>query len=172
MKASDEAEFTEFAAAMIRRLRRTAYLMCGDWHRAEDAAQDALVKVYRRWNRIDRTHGLNSYAHQCLITSVFDQSRKPWRRERFVDTGDEIEDLTGALADPARTVDDRMFVVEALAALPPSQRACVVLRHYGDLSLEQTAAVLGIGVGGVKSQTSRALTRLRELLDQTERSAP
>ena len=156
MKASDEAEFTEFAAAMIRRLRRTAYLMCGDWHRAEDAAQDALVKVYRRWNRIDRTHGLNSYAHQCLVTSVFDQSRKPWRRERFVDA----DDL------------DRMLVVEALAALPPSQRACVVLRHYGDLSIEQTAAVLGIGVGGVKSQTSRALTRLRELLDQTERSAP
>lgn len=172
MKASDEAEFTEFATAMIRRLRRTAYLMCGDWHRAEDAAQDALVKVYRRWNRIDRTHGLNSYAHQCLVTSVFDQSRKPWRRERLVDSGDETGDLTGVLADPAGTVDDRMLVVEALAALPPSQRACVVLRHYGDLSLEQTAAVLGIGVGGVKSQTSRALTRLRELLDQTERSAP
>ncbi|WP_432874520.1 SigE family RNA polymerase sigma factor [Kribbella sp. CA-245084] len=168
MKASDEAEFTEFAAAMIRRLRRTAYLMCGDWHRAEDAAQDALVKVYRRWNRIDRTHGLNSYAHQCLVTSVFDQSRKPWRRERLVDA----DDHAGVLADPAGSVDDRMFVVEALAVLPPSQRACVVLRHYGDLSLEQTAAVLGIGVGGVKSQTSRALTRLRELLDQTERSAP
>ncbi|MFI5694942.1 SigE family RNA polymerase sigma factor [Kribbella sp. NPDC051586] len=168
MKASDEAEFTEFAAAMIRRLRRTAYLMCGDWHRAEDAAQDALVKVYRRWNRIDRTHGLNSYAHQCLVTSVFDQSRKPWRRERLIDA----DDRAGVLADPAGSVDDRMFVVEALAALPPSQRACVVLRHYGDLSIEQTAAVLGIGVGGVKSQTSRALTRLRELLDQTERSAP
>ncbi|MER7247109.1 SigE family RNA polymerase sigma factor [Kribbella sp. NPDC000426] len=168
MKASDEAEFTEFAAAMIRRLRRTAYLMCGDWHRAEDAAQDALVKVYRRWNRIDRTHGLNSYAHQCLVTSVFDQSRRPWRRERLVDA----DDRAGVLDDPAGSVDDRMFVVEALAALPPSQRACVVLRHYGDLSIEQTAAVLGIGVGGVKSQTSRALTRLRELLDQTERSAP
>jgi RNA polymerase sigma-70 factor (sigma-E family) len=167
MKASDEAEFTEFATAMIRRLRRTAYLMCGDWHRAEDAAQDALVKVYRHWHRIDRTHGVNSYAHQCLVTSVFDQYRRPWRRERLVDA----DDLDKSLPDPARTVDDRMFIVEALAALPPSQRACVVLRHYSDLSLEQTAAVLGIGTGGVKSQTSRALTRLRELLDQTERSA-
>jgi RNA polymerase sigma-70 factor (sigma-E family) len=167
MKASDEAEFTEFATAMIRRLRRTAYLMCGDWHRAEDAAQDALVKVYRRWHRIDRTHGLNSYAHQCLVTSVFDQYRRPWRRERLVDT----DDLDRVLPDASGTVDDRMLVVEALAALPPSQRACVVLRHYSDLSLEQTAAVLGIGVGGVKSQTSRALSRLRELIDQTERSA-
>ncbi|GAA1132663.1 SigE family RNA polymerase sigma factor [Kribbella jejuensis] len=167
MKAPDESEFTEFAASAIRRLRRTAYLMCGDWHRAEDAAQDALVKVYRRWHRIDRTQGLNSYAHKCLVTSVLEQSRRPWRRERLVDA----EDPVAALPDPGGAVDDRLLVVQALAALPPSQRACVVLRHYADLSLEQTADILGIGTGGVKSQTSRGLTRLRELLDQTERSA-
>ena len=167
MKAPDEAEFTEFAATTVRRLRRTAYLMCGDWHRAEDAAQDALVKVYRRWHRIDRTQGLNSYAHQGLVTAVFDQARKPWRRERLVDTDGQA----GPLPDPVGAVDDRMLVVQALGALPPSQRACVVLRHYADLSLEQTSDILGIGVGGVKSQTSRGLTRLRELLDQTERSA-
>jgi RNA polymerase sigma-70 factor (sigma-E family) len=167
MKGSEEAEFTEFARSMIRRLRRTAYLMCGDWHRAEDAAQDALVKVYRRWHRINRGNGLNSYAHQCLVTAVLDQSRRPWRRERLVDVDD-----TGAMQpDPGGTVDDRLLVVRALAGLPPSQRACVVLRHYADLSLEQTADVLGISTGGVKSQTSRGLTRLRELLDQTERSA-
>lgn len=134
MKAPDEAEFTEFATTTIRRLRRTAYLMCGDWHRAEDAAQDALVKVYRHWHRIDRAPA-------------------------------------GPLPDPGTAVDDRMFVVQALGALPPSQRACVVLRHYADLSIEQTADILGIGPGGVKSQTSRGLARLRELLDQTERSA-
>ncbi|MFF0342975.1 SigE family RNA polymerase sigma factor [Kribbella sp. NPDC004875] len=161
MKAAEEAEFTEFASGMIRRLRRTAYLMCGDWHRAEDAAQDALVKVYRRWHRIDRTQGLNSYTHQCLVTAVFDQARRPWRRERLVDTDDPIVPL-----DPIGTVDDRMLVVQALAALPPSQRACVVLRYYADLSLEQTADVLGVGVGGVKSQTSRGLTRLREILGE------
>lgn len=167
MKASDEAEFTEFAASSIRRLRSTAYLMCGDWHRAEDAAQDALVKVYRRWHRIDRTQGLNGYAHKCLVTAVLDQARRPWRRERLVDGEDEA----APLPDPGRTVDDRLHVVQALAALTPGQRACVVLRHYADLSLEQTADILGIGTGGVKSQTSRGLTRLRELLDQTERSA-
>ncbi|MEU4191489.1 SigE family RNA polymerase sigma factor [Kribbella sp. NPDC026611] len=167
MKAPDEAEFTEFASTMIRRLRRTAYLMCGDWHRAEDAAQDALVKVYRRWHRIDRTQGLNSYAHQCLVTSVFDQARKPWRREQLSD----VEDTSMPLPDPSGAVDTRLLVVQALATLTPSQRACVVLRHFADLSIEQTADVLGIGTGGVKSQTSRGLARLRELLDQTERSA-
>ncbi|HEY3558813.1 MAG TPA: SigE family RNA polymerase sigma factor [Kribbella sp.] len=167
MKGSDEAEFSEFAQSVIRRLRRTAYLMCGDWHRAEDAAQDALVKVYRRWHRINRANGLNSYAHQCLVTAVLDQSRRPWRRERLVDADETV----AMQPDPGGTVDDRLLVVRALAALPPSQRACVVLRHYADLSLEQTADVLGISTGGVKSQTSRGLTRLRELLDQTERSA-
>ncbi|MEV5961364.1 SigE family RNA polymerase sigma factor [Kribbella sp. NPDC051952] len=168
MRAQDETEFTEFAAITIRRLRRTAYLMCGDWHRAEDAAQDALVKVYRRWNRIQRGEGLNSYAQRCVVTAVFDQSRKPWRREHLDDT----EEALVITPDAVRPVDDRLLVTEALAALAPSQRACVVLRHYADLSVEQTADILRISPGGVKSQTSRGLTRLRELLDHTERSAP
>ena len=167
MRARDEAEFTEFAATTLRRLRRTAYLMCGDWHRAEDAAQDALVKVYRRWNHINRRDGLTGYAHRCVVTAVLDQSRKPWRRERLHDP----DEGRTAIPDLAGPVDDRLFVVQALDTLPPSQRACVVLRHYADFSLEQTADILGIGVGGVKSQTSRGLSRLRELLDQTERSA-
>jgi RNA polymerase sigma-70 factor (sigma-E family) len=167
MKARDEAEFTEFAAITLRRLRRTAYLMCGDWHRAEDAAQDALVKVYRRWNRIERKDNLNGYAHRAVVTAVFDQGRKPWRRERLHDPDDD----RATVPDLAGPVDDRLLVVQALATLPAGQRACVVLRHYADLSLEQTADVLGIGVGGVKSQTSRGLARLRELLEQTERSA-
>jgi RNA polymerase sigma-70 factor (sigma-E family) len=167
MRAQDEAEFIEFAAITIRRLRRTAYLMCGDWHRAEDAAQDALVKVYRRWHRINRGDGLNGYAHRCVVTAVLDQSRKPWRRERLSDTDEQV----APLPDTVGSVDDRLLVVQALGALPPSQRACVVLRHYTDLSVEQTADILGIGTGGVKSQTSRGLARLRELLDQTERSA-
>lgn len=167
MRAQDEAEFTEFAAITIRRLRRTAYLMCGDWHRAEDAAQDALVKVYRRWHRINRGDGLNGYAHRCVVTAVLDQSRKPWRREHLSDADEQV----APLPDTVGSVDDRLLVVQALGALPPSQRACVVLRHYTDLSVEQTADILGIGAGGVKSQTSRGLARLRELLDQTERSA-
>jgi RNA polymerase sigma-70 factor (sigma-E family) len=165
MRPQDETEFTEFAATTIRRLRRTAYLMCGDWHRAEDAAQDALVKVYRRWNRIQRGEGLNSYAQRCVVTAVFDQSRKPWRREYLDDT----EGAVVVTPDAVRPVDDRL---QALAVLPPSQRACVVLRHYADLSVEQTADILRISPGGVKSQTSRGLTRLREVLDHTERSAP
>jgi RNA polymerase sigma-70 factor (sigma-E family) len=168
MRAQDEKEFTEFAATTIRRLRRTAYLMCGDWHRAEDAAQDALVSVYRRWNRIQRAEGLNSYAQRCVVNAVLDQSRKPWRRREHLNDADETAWVT---PDAVRPVDDRLQVMQALAVLPPGQRACVVLRHYADFSVEQTADILRISAGGVKSQTSRGLTRLRELLEHTERSA-
>jgi RNA polymerase sigma factor (sigma-70 family) len=126
-----------------------------------------LVKVYQRWNRIDHGNGIVAYAHRCVVTAVLDQARKPWRREH----SHEADESALVMPDATGPVNDRLLVMQALSALPPSQRACVVLRHYTGLSLQQTADILGIGVGGVKSQTSRGLTHLRELLDLTERSA-
>jgi RNA polymerase sigma-70 factor (sigma-E family) len=165
MRATDKAEYTEFAAATGRRLRRTAYLMCGDWHRAEDAAQDALLRVYRRWTKLNRTTGLTTYAHRAVVSAVLDQAKRPWRREHS----------TAATTDPSTTpepgsaVDNRLLVIQALAAVPPGQRACVVLRYYADLSITDTAEILGISPGAVKSQTSSGLGRLRELLGSDER---
>ena len=161
MRRRDEADFTEFAAAAIGRLRRTAYLMCGDWHRAEDAAQDALVRIYRRWDRLNRVQGLNTYAHRVVVSVVLDQAKRPWRREHS--TAEPGEQLR---PDHAATIDHRHQVITALAGIPAGQRACVVLRHYADLSIEETAQVLGIGTGAVKSQTSRGLTALREQLNR------
>lgn len=161
MRRRDEADFTEFAAAAIGRLRRTAYLMCGDWHRAEDAAQDALVRIYRRWDKLNRQHGLNTYAHKTVVSVVLDQGKRPWRREHS--TAEPAEQLRH---DSATTVDDRQMVMAALAQLADGQRACVVLRHYSDLSVEDTAEVLGISTGTVKSQTARGLAQLRELLGE------
>lgn len=163
MRRRDEAEFVEFASTAVRRLRRTAYLMCGDWHRAEDAAQDALVRVYAAWPRLDRGGGLTSYAHRAVVSVVLDQAKRPWRRERA--TAD-LPSTSGP--DHHGTVDTRLLVVDALAQLPPRQRACVVLRHYADMSVEDTAQALGISTGAVKSQASRGLARLRELLDLHE----
>ncbi|NEA30842.1 SigE family RNA polymerase sigma factor [Streptomyces sp. SID13031] len=161
MRRRDEADFTEFAAAAIGRLRRTAYLMCGDWHRAEDAAQDALVRIYRRWDKLNRQHGLNTYAHKAVVSVVLDQSKRPWRREHSTAEPDELP-----RPDPAMTIDDRHLVIAALEGIPPGQRACVVLRHYADLSIEETAQVLGITTGTVKSQTSKGLVQLRALLGE------
>ncbi|WP_328324218.1 SigE family RNA polymerase sigma factor [Kribbella sp. NBC_00382] len=168
MRRRDEPEFTEFATAVIGRLRRTAYLMCGDWHRAEDAAQDALVRIYRRWPRLNREHGLNTYAHKVVVSAVLDQAKRPWRRERA--TAEPAEPLRPEPGlDPAGTIDTRQLVVAALAQIPAGQRACVVLRHYADLSIEESAEVLGISPGTVKSQTARGLAHLRELLASLER---
>lgn len=159
MRRRDEPDFTEFATAAVRRLRRTAYLMCGDWHRAEDAAQDALVRVYRRWDKLSHQDGLNTYAHKAVVSVVLDQAKRPWRREQ---TTDNLQEQPSS--DEHGVVDDRLLVIAALAELPARQRACVVLRHYADLSLEDTAEALGISTGTVKSQASRGLVRLRELL--------
>jgi RNA polymerase sigma-70 factor (sigma-E family) len=167
MRRRDEVEFTEFATAAVRRLRRTAYLMCGDWHRAEDAAQDALVRVYKAWNRLDHGGGLNTYAHKAVVSVVLDQAKNPWRREHVVE-----EPVERSLPDAATTIDDRLLVIQALGQLPARQRACVVLRYYADLSIEETAAVLGIGAGAVKSQSSRGLATLRHLLNRPELDEP
>lgn len=170
MRRKDEAEFVDFAHGMVVPLQRTAYLMCGDWHRAEDAAQDALVRVYTAWPRLKHRGGLRSYAHKALVSVVLDQGKRPWRREQSGELADHA-----VSRDAAQTVDDRLLVVDALAMLPPRQRACVVLRHYVDLSLEETAQSLGIGVGAVKSSTSRGLASLRAAMrrpDQIELSEP
>jgi RNA polymerase sigma-70 factor (sigma-E family) len=166
MRRRDEAEFTEFAAASLGRLRRTAYLMCGDWHRAEDASQDALVRIYRRWTKLNRERGLNTYAHKAVVSAVLDQAKRPWRRERATA---EPTELPRSGPDPVGTIDTRQLVVAALAQIPAGQRACVVLRHYADLSIEESAQVLDISPGTVKSQTARGLAHLRELLVSLER---
>lgn len=156
MRDADQGEFAEFAGAVVRELRGTALLMCGDWHRAEDATQEALMRLYVAWPRLERGGGVRRYARMAVISAVLDQARRPWRRERAV------EDLpTVALADASAYVDDRQAVLAALATLPTRQRACVVLRYYADLSVEETAAILKITTGTVKSQTSRALASLQ-----------
>ena len=159
MRTRDEPAFEEFVAATAQSLRRTAFLLCGDWQRAEDAAQDALVKVYLAWNRLERSEGLRAYAHRAVTTAVIDQSRRPWRREVFT-----AHLPTQVTADPSAAVDRRAAVVAALQGLAPRRRACVVLRYFADLPVSEVASILRISPGTVKSQTARALDQVRESL--------
>ncbi|MGI5525696.1 SigE family RNA polymerase sigma factor [Micromonospora sp. CA-259024] len=157
MKAEDEEGFREFVAAHLPVLRKLAYVTCGDWHTAEDAAATALAKLYPRWPRLERP---DLYAKTMVVRAAIDEKRRPWRRERSA--GDALPEATQR--DPTTAVDERLRVRAALREIPPRQRAAVVCRHYLGMSLEETASVLGWHIGTAKSQTSRGLARLREVL--------
>ena len=156
MARRDEAEFVAFAEACRPALRRTAYLVCGDWERAADITQEALIRVYVAWPRLEKDHGLRSYARRAVVSVAIEHARKRSSRELPTD-----HPADAPVEDPSGQVVDRMFLMKALAELPPRQRACVVLRFYDDLSVETVAETLGCRTGTVKSQTARGLDALR-----------
>jgi RNA polymerase sigma-70 factor (sigma-E family) len=158
--SSTEEQFTEFATLAAPRLRRTAFLLCGDWHTAEDLAQTALARVFVSWRRINRKGAVHAYATRTLVNSYLAGRR----RKRAGEV------LLGRLPDRAVQPPGpelRLVLLDALATLPPRARAVVVLRYWEDLSIEQVAALLGCSAGNVKSQSARALDKLRALLDGT-----
>lgn len=159
-----DREFTEYVAARRAQLHRTAYLMCGDAHRAEDLVQVALTKLYVAWPRVRRDAGdasVDAFARRIVVTTHIDETRRPWRRER---PGLDAIDVEAGRAMP---IEDRDALVTALQELPPGQRRVVVLRHYWGLSVQEVADDLGVSTGTVKSQTSAALDALHRLLSPT-----
>ncbi|HEX6500698.1 MAG TPA: SigE family RNA polymerase sigma factor [Micromonosporaceae bacterium] len=155
----DVAGYREYVAVQLDPLRRTAYLLCGDWHTADDLVSTALIKLFRRWKRVSQMENIDAYARRVLFRAWLDERRRPWRRERFTDTMPEPGG-TGPVTETS--VVDRLALAAYLAELPPRRRAVLVLRYFCDLSVEDTAEVLGCSTGTVKSQTARALDTLRE----------
>jgi RNA polymerase sigma-70 factor (sigma-E family) len=153
--ARADDEFVAFAEGASSRLLHAAYLLTGDRHLAEDAAQTALLRTYVAWPRIRRDDAY-SYARTVLANFVIDGWRRPLR-ERATETVPERP--TGH--DVAADVSRRRWVVEALGTLPARERAVVVLRHFFDLSEADVARELNISIGAVKSMGSRALAKLR-----------
>jgi len=153
-----EAAYTQFVAARQTHLRRVAYAICGDWHRADDLLQTALVKLYAAWPRLHRDGREEAYVRTIIVRANIDEHRRPWRRER---PGLEGHDRPARVELP---VEERSALFEALQALPEMQRKTVVLRHWLGLSVEETAAELGISTGTVKSHTSRGVERLQSVL--------
>jgi RNA polymerase sigma-70 factor (sigma-E family) len=158
---TDESDFSAYFAASYDRVRRVAYLMTGDWHRADDLAQSAFVRLARSWRSVRDRTVLDAYVQTCVFREVVDESRRPWRRERAVTVVPEGEPV-GSLADD---VTERFAVAAVLSGLPPRQRAVLVCRFYEDLDVAATAALLGCSPGTVKSQTARALDAMRSALD-------
>jgi len=157
MSDADEAAFRAFALTRRPGLRRTAYLMCGDWHQADDLVQTALTKLYVAWRRVRSDETPDAYMRRILTRCFLDERRRPWRRESPVEVLDDRP--AGSRAD-----DEAMDLRGALALLPPRQRATLVLRFWADASVAETAIALDCSEGTVKSQTARAITTLRSLL--------
>lgn len=158
MSKHDEEAFRAFAWAQRAMLRRTAYLLCGDWHQADDLVQTTLVKLYVAWRRVHRSAGADAnphaYTRRILTRCYLDERRRPWRREH---PADELADR----AAPAVPAEDLLDLRAALDLLPPRQRATIVLRFWADASVAETAEALSCSEGTVKSQTARALATLR-----------
>jgi RNA polymerase sigma-70 factor (sigma-E family) len=156
--ARDE-EFTAFVATAAPRLRRIAYLMCRDWHLAQDLTQITLARMYASWGRIWRNVNLDAYSRRVLLNAVFDQ------KKRRSDSEIVLADLPER-GLPAASTELHVALLGALATLPVRDQAIVVLRHWEDHSVEAVAEILGVSVSVVKMQSARSLTRLRAVLGE------
>ncbi|WP_044851257.1 SigE family RNA polymerase sigma factor [Amycolatopsis orientalis] len=161
MKRSDETAYREYVTSRMEVLRRTGYLLCRDWHLADDLVSITIAKLYRHWKRASGVDHLDAYVRRILVRTWLDERGRPWRREEL------SGDLPEPAMEPNSAVLDRAQLFALLEALPPRRRAAVVLRIYCDLSVEETAAILGCSAGTVKSQTARGLVTLRARLAET-----
>ena len=163
MRADDERECVDYLRANLPRLHRTAYLLCGDAHLADDLVQSTAVALYLHWRRVRAADNVDGYVHRVLVRKHLDAKRLAW--SRVVLTASPPDGAAGG-PEQESTVEDRDAMAGALARLPVGQRTVLVLRFYADLSVEDTAAVLGCSVGNVKSQASRGLAALRQFVEQ------
>ena len=151
----------ELAEQLVGRapaLRRTAYLLCGDWNQAEDLVQTVFANVYAARRRLRAREALGAYLRQALTRTYIDANARHWRREHVT------AELPDRAAPGVDNIEDRLVLLDALAQVPPRQRACLVLRFYDDCSVEETALTLDCSAGTVKSNTARGLEALRAVL--------
>jgi RNA polymerase sigma-70 factor (sigma-E family) len=149
-----ENDFRDYVASRQRALLRTAWLLTGDWGRAEDLVQTALAKAWPHWSRVSRDGGADAYVHRVLVNTWRSGWRRRWSGE--IPTGA----LPDAVVAPGST-ELRILLVDLVRSLPARQRAVIALRYLTDLPEASVAEAMGCSVGTVKSQTSKALASLR-----------
>ncbi len=161
--SSPEEEYREFAGSRAASLHRTAYLLCGDWHLADDLVQETFVQTFRHWRRVQRADNQNAYVKRILINEF----NRHWQRYGGLPVADN-DRLEVAVPDISDEVVSRADLLRALLTLPARQRATVVLRYLEGMSERETAAVMRCSEGTVKSQTARALNALEGCLKHKE----
>jgi len=155
-----EAEYTEYVRGRIPALRRLAFLLCGDEHRADDLVQTTITNLFVHWSKAQTASHLNNYVRTILVRAFIDERRLKWARVRLFGSPPEPEPAPGH-----EGVEDRAVLRAALAKVPRRQQAVLVLRFLCDLPVDDVAEILNCSPGTVKSQTSYGLARLRKLLD-------
>ncbi|BAL88621.1 putative RNA polymerase ECF-subfamily sigma factor [Actinoplanes missouriensis 431] len=158
MRDGAEEEYVEYVTARVPVLRRLAYVLTGDGHRADDLVQQTITTLYLKWQRARAADNLDAYVRTMLIRGYVDEKRLAWSKVRLFRHLPEPEPVeeTGA--------EDRQILRAALRRVPRQQRAVLVLRFFYDLPVDEVAGILGCTAGTVKSHTSRGLATLRRLL--------
>ncbi|MEU4238720.1 SigE family RNA polymerase sigma factor [Actinoplanes sp. NPDC026619] len=156
-----EADYANFVRTRTHALLRAAYLLTGDQHLAEDLVQEALARTHRAWLRLERPENAEAYARKVMYHAQVSF----WRRPRIAEVpADALTTEPAGADDPAEAAIQRLTLRRALLALSAKQRAVIVLRYFEDHTEAEAAQVLGVSISTVKTQTGRALDRLRTLL--------
>ncbi|WP_433441985.1 SigE family RNA polymerase sigma factor [Nonomuraea sp. CA-141351] len=161
MHAAEERDYVDYVTARLPSLRRLAYYLCKDAHRADDVVQMAITRLYVHWRRARAARDLDRYVDAMLVRCFLNDQRLGWwTRVRLAGYSHEVPEAAGHPPD----VETRSVVHAALAKVPPRQRAVLVLRFLCDLPVTEVAEILGCSTGNVKSQAARGLAALRRLL--------
>lgn len=163
MDADEERRYRDWAGPRSARLHRTAYLLCGDWHAAQDLVQESFARAAVHWSRVETMANADGWLYRVLVN----EHRQRWRRR----SNRELPSASipdSVVADRTDAHADRDRILEALSRLGPRQRAAIVLRYFNQLSEAETAHVLDCSLGTVKSQTARGLAALRVSLTVQE----
>ncbi|BCJ45075.1 RNA polymerase sigma24 factor [Actinoplanes ianthinogenes] len=158
MPDGSDSEYLAYVRGRVQELRRTAFLLSGDRHQADDLVQETLTKLYARWPRIRGADNVDAYTHTMLVRTFLDDRRRGWWKVRLLNWTPEPPPADDGAAE------DRTVLRAALAKLPPRQQAVLVLRYLCDRPVREVADLLRCSEGTVKSQSSHGLSRLRELL--------
>jgi RNA polymerase sigma-70 factor (sigma-E family) len=161
MQQALEQDYVEYVTARLEPLRRTARLLSGERHLAEDLVQETITRLYVHWRRARAARNLDAYVRTILVRIYLDQRRLAWWSRVHLSAAPPEPEST-APADP----DSRLMLRAALKALPPRQRAVLVLRFVCDLPVDEVAELLSCSAGTVKSQTSHGLAALRRQLGE------
>ncbi|MDG6108340.1 SigE family RNA polymerase sigma factor [Dactylosporangium aurantiacum] len=164
MRAEAQREYVEYVTGAMPSLRRLAYILCGDEHRADDLVQQAITKLYVSWPRIRDVEHLDQYVRTMVVRGFIDERRRFWFRVGLTAAPPDVV----RAEEPAGGVEEAIVVRAALAKVPRRQQAVLVLRFLCDLPVDEVATMLDCSPGTVKSQTARGLATLRRHIEQTD----